>query len=97
MKLYQKILLIIVSPLILYILYILYSLIFTTFDKLFGYDNFENGNQVTTTSKVYKSNRSKCFDCEKQNKDSFQTPCFSCNQKLSYPNEDNTPGRYLQR
>ena len=96
MELYQKILLIIISP-----------LIFIIFSKLFGYDistklrsnkdHFENGNQLTTTSKVYKSNRSKCFDCEKQNKDSFQTPCFSCNQKLSYPNEDNTPGRYLQR
>lgn len=95
MELYQIILLVIISPIILYIIY---TLIFLIGYKIIGYkDNFENDNQVTTTAKIYKSNRSKCFSCEKQDPDSFHTPCFSCNKNIKYPDENNMPGRYLQR
>lgn len=61
-------------------------------------DTFENKPTTSIIQpKIYKSNRSKCFSCEKQDPDSFHTPCFSCNKNIKYPDENNMPGRYLQR
>ena len=82
-------------------LYIIYALIFHIGNYIIGYkDEFKTKTEEIEEKpklKVYKSNKSKCFSCEKQDPNSFQTSCLSCNQDLTYPDQNNTPGRYLQR
>jgi len=44
----------------------------------------------------YKSNRSKCFDCEKESNKSHPSSCYDCENQNPL-NRYNTPGRVLIR
>ena len=50
--------------------------------------------------KIYKSNRTRCFDCEKQSVFSHPSKCFKCEKplpKLKEINKYNFIGQFLQR
>ena len=50
--------------------------------------------------KIYKSTRSKCFDCEKESTYSYPSKCFKCEKplpKLKKINKYSWVGKFLQR
>lgn len=50
------------------------------------------------TKKIYRSNRSRCFDCDKETLYNHPSQCIDCEKKPMPPiKKDNTVGRFLQR
>lgn len=65
------------------------------------FNNFSNSKEKFSSTyfwdKIYyKSNRSKCFDCEKESKRSHPSSCYDCEKQNSLTRY-NTPGRVLIR
>ncbi len=60
----------------------------------------ENTKKREQKFKIYKSKRSKCFDCEKESPYSYPSKCFKCEKplpKLKKINKYSWIGQFLQR